>query len=356
MTRALSALVNGGLLGALLALAVWLLLRFVPRRLWNAATRYALWWAVLAITILLPLVFFPEHRTVSASTPAGHSSVRGPAAIPSLSITPHQVEHPVFAIEAPVDWPIRILTGWSIVSALLMLRLGLSCILLHRISGSAVEISWPHPAIRVIPGEVIWDGEAPTEAVKGRVGVSLTPLLWPGTVNERPGDRSEIPGTFTLKDMTYGEYAVRVMMNVPGLYVKDVRYAGHSVMYQRLRANEAAGSSMQVVIARDGATISARVTNKDGAPLPDVSVLMIPADVSSPAMVQAAMSVGATDQTGLYTSHTIAPGKYYVVATESLIDPTAECIERIWRARTRFTETTVAPSGATQVSLSPVVP
>jgi len=206
----------------------------------------------------------------------------------------------------------------------------------------------------VVPGEVTWDGEAPADPVKGRVNITLTPLLRPGVLGERPGDRSEIPGTFTLKDMTTGEYAVRASMNIPGVYVKDIRYAGHSIMYQPLRAGETPGTGMQVVIARDGATISARVTNKDGAPVPDVSVLMIPSDVSSPAMLQAAMAAGQTDQTGVSTSHVLAPGKYYVIATESLINATPECIDRIWRALTKFTETTVAPDGTAQVSLAPV--
>jgi len=204
----------------------------------------------------------------------------------------------------------------------------------------------------VLTGEVMWDGEPPAEPVKGRANIVLTPLLRPGELGERPGDRSEIPGTFSLKDMTTGEYAVRVMMNIPGLYVKDIRYAGHSIMYQPLRAGDTTGTAMQVAIARDGATISARVTNKDGAPVPDVSVLIIPSDVSSPAILQAAMATGQTDQTGVYTSHLLAPGKYYVVATESLINSTPECIDRIWRDRTMYKETTVAPNGTAQVSLA----
>jgi Carboxypeptidase regulatory-like domain len=204
----------------------------------------------------------------------------------------------------------------------------------------------------VLTGEVMWDGEPPAEPVKGRANIVLTPLLRPGELGERPGDRSEIPGTFSLKDMTTGEYAVRVMMNIPGLYVKDIRYAGHSIMYQPLRAGDTAGTGMQVAIARDGATISARVTNKDGAPVPDVSVLIIPSDVSSPAILQAAMATGQTDQTGVYISHLLAPGKYYVVATESLINSTPECIDRIWRDRTMYKETTVAPNGTAQVSLA----
>jgi protocatechuate 3,4-dioxygenase beta subunit len=109
-----------------------------------------------------------------------------------------------------------------------------------------------------------------------------------------------------------------------------------------------------VVLARDGATVSARVTDKDGAPVRDIPVLLLPVDAATPAVVQAAMVTGATDQQGQYTSQTIAPGKYYVVATDSRIDATPECIDRLWRSRNKFTETSIAPNAATQLTLTPV--
>ena len=43
MTSVLAALVNGGILSALVTVAVWLALRATPRRALNATTRYAVW-------------------------------------------------------------------------------------------------------------------------------------------------------------------------------------------------------------------------------------------------------------------------------------------------------------------------
>jgi protocatechuate 3,4-dioxygenase beta subunit len=207
----------------------------------------------------------------------------------------------------------------------------------------------------VLNGEVVWDAEAPTNPVTAKVAIRLTPLLRPQMPGERPDARSEIPGTFTLNTMTTGDYAVLAMLNARGVYVKDVRYAGQSIMYQALHPGDAMGDGLSVVMARDGASISARVADKDGAPVSDIHVLLIPADAASPAVLQAAMVVGATDQQGLYTSATVAPGRYYVVATNDRIDPTPECIDRVWRARGKFTEMTVAPNAVAQVTLSPVV-
>ena len=57
MTTFWSAMVNGAILSALLAAAVWLALRATPRHSLNAATRYAIWWMVLAVTLALPLSY-----------------------------------------------------------------------------------------------------------------------------------------------------------------------------------------------------------------------------------------------------------------------------------------------------------
>jgi beta-lactamase regulating signal transducer with metallopeptidase domain len=67
MTSVLAALVNGGILSALVTIAVWLALRVTPRRVLNAATRYAMWWAALAIAVTLPALYLP--RDVEGAPP-----------------------------------------------------------------------------------------------------------------------------------------------------------------------------------------------------------------------------------------------------------------------------------------------
>jgi hypothetical protein len=49
----------------------------------------------------------------------------------------------------------------------------------------------------------------------------------------------------------------------------------------------------------------------------------------------------------------MAPGKYYVMATEDGVDATPESMGTLWRARNRFQEVTLAPGGAAQVKLEP---
>src|SRR5580704_619846 len=69
MNETLSAFINAGIAGAGVTIAVWLVLSIAPRRLLNAATRYALWWATLLVVVALPLFYLP-HRNEPAAVPA----------------------------------------------------------------------------------------------------------------------------------------------------------------------------------------------------------------------------------------------------------------------------------------------
>ena len=80
MNAVLAAVVNGALLSALIVGAVWFALRAVPRRTLNAATRYVLWWVVLAIAIALPGSSLSPgrrhrhfHRGCRRRRPRGHT-------------------------------------------------------------------------------------------------------------------------------------------------------------------------------------------------------------------------------------------------------------------------------------------
>jgi hypothetical protein len=46
----------------------------------------------------------------------------------------------------------------------------------------------------------------------------------------------------------------------------------------------------------------------------------MPAEIASEAMLADTMFTGLTNQLGLYTSHTLAPGKYLAFATSQTFD------------------------------------
>jgi hypothetical protein len=190
--------------------------------------------------------------------------------------------------------------------------------------------------------------------VTSRVSVSLAPLYRTTFPSERGGARADIPGTFTIDGVFQDDYSVRALINAPGIYVKDVTYAGRSVLYEPLRMGTAmSGAGLRVVMAHDGATLSVQVADKDGNPGADLRVLVMPAEVRSEAVLASRLVQGQTDQLGQYTSQTLAPGKYYVMAAEETVDATPESMGALWRARNRFQEVDLPPSGTAQVKLEP---
>src|ERR1039457_3155856 len=73
METLLAALINGFVVSVPLAAVVWLALG-VSRRWVNAATRYAIWWMLLALVVCLPFRYVPSrpssHYARIAATPA----------------------------------------------------------------------------------------------------------------------------------------------------------------------------------------------------------------------------------------------------------------------------------------------
>jgi protocatechuate 3,4-dioxygenase beta subunit len=206
-----------------------------------------------------------------------------------------------------------------------------------------------------LDGEVAWDGVSPETPVTTRVSVYLEPLLRTHYMGENSSARADIPGAFSFSGLLIDDYMVRATVNGPGLYIKDVAYGGRSVQYEPLRLGSAMpGAGMRVVVGHDGATLTAQVGDKDGKPVPDARVLILPAVIGSEAELAARLVSGQTNQYGQYTSITLPPGKYYVAATGDSMDATPETIGKVWRARNRFKEVDLAPGASAQATLEPV--
>src|SRR5580704_2792040 len=73
MNSILTAMVNGAILGALVAAVVWVGLRSAPRRALNAAARYLVWWAALAAAVMLPLAYLKAPSPSRTGEAAGRS-------------------------------------------------------------------------------------------------------------------------------------------------------------------------------------------------------------------------------------------------------------------------------------------
>jgi Ca-activated chloride channel family protein len=150
MNSLLSALINGVILSAFITTVVWLVMRFTSTRIWNAATRYAVWWATLLVTIAIPALTVSIDRlprTHPVPPPPGASGLET-SSLPrqintSLPQPPASLETSP-GIERPAPrrlFPIQVVTGrwvewivlaWIAVSLLMLARLVVSYILLER--------------------------------------------------------------------------------------------------------------------------------------------------------------------------------------------------------------------------------
>jgi hypothetical protein len=205
-----------------------------------------------------------------------------------------------------------------------------------------------------VPGEVVWDNTPPDQPVTSKLSILLMPMSRAFYMGESTEVKSAIPGEFSFPGLLIDEYAINLSGTPSGLYVKDITYAGASVLREPLRVGSAIGNAaLRIVLARDGCTLKATVADKDGHPVPDSHVLILPASATTEASLAAAFLSGRTDQNGAYTSTALAPGKYYVLATTAPVDRSPESINKLWQARLRAKEVDLAPGTSFPLTLVP---
>lgn len=165
MSAILAALVNGGIAGAAVTLAVWLVLSIAPRRALNAATRYAVWWTTLLLVVTLPLFYLPRRAEpipapqfvapAAAQTIVATETEEVPAVskVVSKLVANHEPSRwPQFPLELSLGaWPIRIFTLWVIATVFMLLRLCASYVVLERRKRRAHAVKklegWPVRAL-----------------------------------------------------------------------------------------------------------------------------------------------------------------------------------------------------------------
>jgi hypothetical protein len=204
-----------------------------------------------------------------------------------------------------------------------------------------------------IAGEVVWDGPAPSQPVEGEIRLFVQPIGRAGLGGEHESFNAEshIPGQFSFSGLFLDQYHIRISGVPKDCYMKEATYAGNSLFTAPIVPGSVGNSSMRIMLARDGATIQVKVVDKDKNALPDTSLVILPADIGSPALLADSMIRASTDQNGGYTSDRLAPGKYIVMATDSVIDYSADCIDKLWGLRNKVDPVELAPNGSLSLTL-----
>jgi Carboxypeptidase regulatory-like domain len=208
----------------------------------------------------------------------------------------------------------------------------------------------------------------PLTPVRGTVELSpqsASPTSW-GQANLRliPMDRAifhdefrslmstlPLPGDFTFPGLISGDYSFEITGLPDGLYVKDIVYGGRSLLHQPMRVGAAPGNDLEVFAGTDGGNVSATVTDSNGVPIPDCTVVLIPSDVTDEASLADALTSGQTDQNGAYKSSTVRPGDYTVLALTHSVTFNPTTLSKLLRARTDGEKISVISGGTAAAAL-----
>jgi hypothetical protein len=207
-----------------------------------------------------------------------------------------------------------------------------------------------------LQGEVVWEHSSPAQSIgpKRFIELELRPLTWSEDLWEaeypRLGAKSQVPGKFSFEDILAEDYAVLAQSLPPGVYIKDITFAGESVLNRTLHLGSASGDTrLRVMVADDCGLLAVRVLDNDGNPAPGSYVTMVPADSLPPALLAAGMISALTNDKGLFTSGCLEPGKYNVIATTAPTEPTPESLGRLLKARSSSNQIELSANAFLQI-------
>ena len=207
-----------------------------------------------------------------------------------------------------------------------------------------------------VHGEFVWDGDPPAKEMAAHGTIFLRSPSGMNFVGQTQGTAASLPGRFTLRNVVEGEYIANATISSDGgrLYVKDITWAGRSVLNGRLTVgSEASAPELRVVIGQEGPTIAARVLDARNEPVADSSVIIAPVSAATESDFAAVMTRGETDQAGVWISPSLAPGRYKVAAAGFLVDQSAETVGRAWRLIQGAEIYELGPKARVEVRLKP---
>ncbi len=170
------------------------------------------------------------------------------------------------------------------------------------------------------------------------------------------GGATAVPGAFSLGRWRPGEYQLRVSRLPAGCYVKEAQYGRQDLLHELLCVGEGAGGErVRLVIGCDGGSLTARVTNTDGSPVPHAILYLFDADVESPGALAGSLQRSEVMSGWSAQLTALRPGKYLVLSSDLDVSPTGasvDDIEKLWRAKKDAKEVEIAPGVMAQVAVA----
>ena len=153
-------------------------------------------------------------------------------------------------------------------------------------------------------------------------------------------------GAFELPLVLYGDYQLEIHELPSGYYVKQFTQNGRDVRFGGVRPEL---GPVSIVLGADGATVSGTVTAKDGTPLHDVLVVLMPKQTT----VGDEILSQPTDQDGRFNlTAGVRPDEYYLIAFSGLIEGQQQNLDFMRANIKNAREITLSPKANRSFSLS----
>lgn len=166
----------------------------------------------------------------------------------------------------------------------------------------------------------------------------------------------KVPSSFSRPlPIPADDYAIEVQgIDGGGRYLKDITCGGRSVLRDRAPLGGASScGALRFVLAHDAGSLIANVADKDGNPIPDAYVAIIPESAATEAEMSATMTFGQTGLSGVYLANALPPGKYRVLATNQTVDLASNRVDMLWAAQSRAQEVEIGVNGSVRLKLQP---
>jgi hypothetical protein len=196
-----------------------------------------------------------------------------------------------------------------------------------------------------VAGRVEWEHPQPNRVIS----LTLRPINHQSLPEETLRATPDAPGAFQFDRLAADEYELQVTGLPEGTYLKDVTASGRSLLHRPIVAGGT--GELGIILASDGAHLTAQVSDDDGHAVADAWVVAMPASAWSEVDIADTMVWGRTSVAGTWTSPMIAPGKYLVLGSKGPVDRSVEAVGRVFRARGRATEVELAAGGNPAVKL-----
>jgi len=128
-----------------------------------------------------------------------------------------------------------------------------------------------------------------------------------------PQTRAENDGTFVLHDVAPDVYALTVYPNIPGAYVKSIRYGDQDAPSGQIDLRQSS-APINIVLGTDVGQIQGIVQDRSGKPAAGAWITLAPRDDS--ASRRDRLNQTSADQNGSFQFRDVAPGEYRVFAWE----------------------------------------